>query len=124
MVFGKIEDVFAKARANEYFRQVLVTGENTQVVIMSLMSGEEIGEETHDKEDQVLLCLEGEGEVIIEGEKSSYKTGDVVLVKHGTKHNFVNTGSTSMKIITTYSPPHHPDGTIHKTKEEAMNAGY
>ena len=59
MVFGKIEDVFAKARANEYFRQVLVTGENTQVVIMSLMSGEEIGEETHDKEDQVLLCLEG-----------------------------------------------------------------
>ncbi len=100
------------------------TGTHTQVVIMSIPAGGEIGEETHKDNDQVLYLVEGEGEVVLNEEKAVYKAGDLVLVRAGVKHNFINTGGSDLKIITTYAPPHHPDGTIHKTKEEADNAGY
>lgn len=121
---GYVQDVFSKAKANTYFRQVLETGKHTQVVIMSIPPGGEIGEEVHKDNDQVLLLIDGEGKVILNGEEATYKAGDIVLVNAGTRHNFVNTGSVDLKIVTTYSPPHHPAGTIHKTKEEADNAGY
>ena len=121
---GLIKGIASKARENTYFRQVLETGANTQVVIMSIPPGGEIGEEVHDKEDQVLYFVAGEGEVILEGEAQPIEEGDIVLVNKGTKHNFKNTGLEDLKIITTYSPPHHPTGTVHKTKEEADKAGY
>lgn len=121
---GHVVNILEKAKSNTYFRQVLETGTHTQVVIMSIPVGGEIGEETHSDNDQVLYLVAGEGEVILNDEKAQYKSGDLVLVRAGVKHNFINTGSTDLKIITTYAPPHHPDGTIHKTKEEADNAGY
>lgn len=121
---GVITDIIGKAKANTYFRQVLQSGKNTQIVIMSIPSGGEIGEETHTENDQVLLLIDGTGKVILNGEEFEYKAGDVVLVDAGVKHNFVNTGESDLKIITTYSPPHHPAGTIHKTKEEAEKAEY
>ncbi len=114
-----ISDIIAKAKTNADFRQVLENGTHTQIVIMSIPAGGEIGEETHTDNDQVLFLVEGEGKVILNGVESPYKTGDIVLVNAGTKHNFVNIGATDLKIITTYSPPHHPAGTVHKTKEEA-----
>lgn len=118
------QDIVNKAKANTFFRQVLDNGQHTQIVIMSIPPGGEIGEETHTDNDQVLFLLEGEGKVILNHEEQSYKSGDIVLVNAGTLHNFVNTGSVDLKIITTYSPPHHPAGTIHKTKEEAEKATY
>lgn len=121
---GLIKNINEKAKNNTYFRQVLETGKNTQIVIMSIPPGGEIGMEVHEKEDQVLYLLEGSGKVILQGEEENYKAGDIVLVRHGTNHNFINIGNTDLKIITTYSPPHHPQGTIHKTKEEADHAGY
>ncbi|OGY22640.1 MAG: cupin [Candidatus Woykebacteria bacterium GWB1_45_5] len=121
---GLIKGVAGKARENTDFRQVLETGANTQIVIMSIPPGGEIGEEVHDKEDQVLYFVAGSGEAILEGAAQPIEEGDIVLVHKGTKHNFKNTGLEDLKIITTYSPPHHPSGTIHKTKEEADNAGY
>jgi len=121
---GHITDAFGKAKANTFFRQVLETGKHTQVVIMSIPPGGEIGEETHTDNDQVLILVEGEGKVILDGQEAPYKAGDTVLVNAGVKHNFVNTGSIDLKIITTYAPPHHPAGTVHKTKEDADNAGY
>ncbi len=121
---GFIKNIKKQAEENTYFRQVLETGEHTQVVIMSILPGEEIGEEVHEKEDQVLYLISGSGECVLEGERQSYNTGDLVLVRAGTKHNFINTGSVDLKIITTYSPPHHPAGTIHKTKQDAENASY
>lgn len=121
---GFIKDIKGKAKENTYFRQVLETGEHTQVVIMSIPSQGEIGMEVHEKEDQVLYFVEGKGKAILNNEESEIEEGDIVLVRSGTQHNFINTSEEDLKIITTYSPPHHPDKTIHKTKEEADNAGY
>lgn len=119
-----MKNILQKAKNNTYFREVLDTGDNTQIVVMSIPKGGEIGEEVHPDNDQVLLLVEGQGETMLNDEKSSFDEGDIVLVRAGTKHNFVNRGEGDLKIITTYSPPHHPTGTINKTKEEADNAGY
>lgn len=108
-----------RALDNTYFRQVLVTGKNTQIVIMHIPAGGEIGEETHNENDQVLYLVSGHGTAYLDGEAFEYETGDIVLVPAGTRHNFVAAADQPLKIITTYSPPHHPDGTIHKTKADA-----
>ena len=108
----------ALARDNEYFRQVLETGEHAQLVVMTLAPGEEIGEETHEG-DQILFFVEGEGEAILEGQSSPVRSGDYVFVPAGTLHNFVNTGSEALRLLTTYAPPEHPHGTVHRTKAEA-----
>ncbi len=121
---GLISDISGKALTNDFFRQVLETGEHTQVVIMSIPAGGDIGMEVHKDNDQVLFLLEGSGKVVLNGEEAAYNAGDLVLVRAGTEHNFVNTGDKPLKIITTYSPPHHPAGTVHKTKEEAEKADY
>ncbi len=116
---GLIKDIKEKAKENTYFRQVLETGEHTQIVIMSIPPSGEIGMEVHEENDQVLYFVEGEGKAILNDEEETIQKGDIVLVRAGTNHNFINTGQDDLKIITTYSPPHHPEGTIHKTKEEA-----
>lgn len=113
------EDVLRLARENDNFRQVLFTTERSQLVLMSLKPGEEIGEEVHEGIDQVLVFTDGEGEAVIEGDRSSVRAGSTVVVPGGTRHNFVNTGAAPLKLFTVYTPPEHPDGTIHRTKEEA-----
>lgn len=120
---AKINDILNQCKQNTYFRHVLETGPNTQVVIMSIPPGGEIGEEVHEDNDQVLYLVDGAGDVILDGQKSGFNPGDLVLVRAGDRHNFVTKGEQPMKIITTYSPPHHPDGTIHKTKADADAAG-
>jgi mannose-6-phosphate isomerase-like protein (cupin superfamily) len=116
---GIVKGIEYQAKQNEYFRQVLITGEHTQVVIMSIPAGGEIGLEAHPDNDQVLYLVEGAGKVSLNGKESPFNAGDLVLVKAGVKHNFMTVGKAPMKIITTYSPPHHPAGTVHKTKAEA-----
>ena len=110
------------ALENTTFRTVLATSEHTQVVVMNVNPGEDIGKEIHTKEDQVLYLLSGRGVVYLNGQESEFKPGDCVLVPAGTEHNFTTTGEEPMKIITTYSPPHHPDGTFHVTKADAEEA--
>ena len=119
-----IKDITKKALDNTYFRQVLDTGKYTQVVIMSIPKGGEIGEEVHPDTDQVLFCVAGEGKTVLDGAEEPFLKNDLVLVKAGTKHNFINTCQDDLKIITSYSPPHHPEGTIHKSKKEADKAEY
>jgi mannose-6-phosphate isomerase-like protein (cupin superfamily) len=119
---GQIKNILQQAIDNDNFRQVLETGEHTQVVIMSIPPGGEIGEEVHEDNDQVLYLAAGTGQVVLDGQTSDFNTGDLVLVPAGTKHNFITKGDSPMKIITTYSPPHHPDGTVHKTKSAADSA--
>ncbi len=121
---GYIHDVLDKALENTYFRQVLETGEHTQIVVMSIAPEEEIGMETHKNNDQVLYFVQGEGRATLNGQETPFKKGDIFLVQAGTEHNFKNTGVQDLKIITAYSPPHHPQGTIHKTKDEAAKAEY
>ena len=113
------EDVLRLARANEDFRRVLYTAKRSQLVLMSVPAGEEIGEEVHEGIDQVLAFVEGEGEAVVEGARSRVGAGSVVVIPGGTRHNFITTGSSPLKLITVYSPPEHPDGTVHRTKAEA-----
>ena len=117
-----IKNIQEKALANETFRTVLATSPHTQVVIMNVNPGEDIGLETHDKEDQILLLISGQGKVLLNGVESDFMAGDCVIVPAGTEHNFTTVGDKPMKIITSYSPPHHPDGTVHKTKADAEAA--
>jgi len=121
---GYISDIKQKAKHNKFFREVLETGKHTQVVVMSIPPGGEIGEEVHPDTDQVLYLVNGAGKVVLDGIKHNFNKHDMVLVHAGTKHNFINTGEEDMKIITMYSPAHHPVGTIHRTKDDADKAGY
>ena len=105
---------------NKNFRKVLYTGKNSQLVLMSIKPKEEIGAETHPENDQFLRFEGGTGRVIIDDSKYSVKDGDAVVIPAGAKHNVVNTSATEeLKIYTIYSPPHHKDGIVRKTKEEA-----
>ncbi|HET7827319.1 MAG TPA: cupin domain-containing protein, partial [Candidatus Saccharimonadales bacterium] len=118
----QIKDIASKCAQNTYFRQVLATGPHSQVVIMNIKPGEDIGEETHPANDQILYLLSGSGQAVLDHQASDFAAGDLVLVPAGTLHNFINSGQADLKIITTYSPPNHPDGTVHKTKAEAAAA--
>ena len=105
---------------NRNFRKVIYTGKNSQLVLMSLKPKEEIGLETHPENDQFLRFEGGTGRVIVDDSKYTVKDGDAVVIPAGAKHNVVNTSATEeLKIYTIYSPPHHEDGTVHKTKEQA-----
>jgi mannose-6-phosphate isomerase-like protein (cupin superfamily) len=113
------EGFAAQARANDAFRRELLTGARSQLVAMAIPAGGEIGEEVHTDADQTLMFIEGEGEAILEGERTPVRPGDVVFVKAGTRHNFVNTGPGTLRLLTIYAPPEHAPGTVHFTKEEA-----
>ena len=112
------------AKENTFFRKVVYTGKHAQLVLMSIPPGGDIGEETHPDIDQILFFVKGKGEAIIEGKPAPLGKGDAVFVPAGTLHNFKNTGEEDLKLYTVYSPPQHPDGTIHETKEEAEKAEY
>lgn len=106
-------------KENNDFRHVLYTGEESQLVLMSLLSGEEIGEEVHEENDQFFRFEEGQGKVFINDTVYEVSDGDAVVVPKGAKHNVVNTGNVPLKLYTIYSPAHHKDGVIRGTKAEA-----
>ena len=118
---GPIEKATLK---NNYFRKVLFTGKYSQLVLMCLKPGEEIGNEVHPDVDQFFRIEEGDARFIFGGkEKHLVGDGDAVVVPAGTYHNVVNASSTKpLKLYTIYTPPNHPDGTVHKTKAEAEAA--
>jgi mannose-6-phosphate isomerase-like protein (cupin superfamily) len=120
---GRINNIKQLAIDNEFYRHVLATGPHTQVVVMSIPPGGEVGEETHPDNDQVLYLVEGRAKAVLGGAEQPFEAGDAVLVPAGTKHNFVAGSDAPLKIITTYAPPHHPDGLIHKTKAQADAEG-
>ncbi len=114
---GYITNIEKASLENDNFRKVLYTDKNIQLVLMSLLPGEEIGEEVHTV-DQFLRIEQGAGKAILEGVLQDIADGSSIVVPAGTKHNVVNTGTNSMKLYTLYTPPHHRDGVIHKTKAE------
>lgn len=117
------EDILKISKENSFFRKVLATGQHSQVVVMSIPPKGEIGNEVHEGVDQVLVCVEGEGEVVLDNkEVSAFLPGTLTFVPAGTWHNFLNTGNYDLKIFTIYSPPQHAPGTVHKTKAEADEA--
>ena len=118
---GYVINIEKKSLENEYFREVLFTGPRIQLVVMSLSPGEDIGLETHDDVDQFIRVEAGQGKAILNDEEYNLEDGSVVIIPAGTQHNIVNSSqSESLKLYTIYSPPEHPQGTIHKNKAEAV----
>jgi mannose-6-phosphate isomerase-like protein (cupin superfamily) len=113
------DDIVARAQQNEAFRREVITGEHSQVVLMTIPPGGEIGEEVHHNVDQVLVFVEGDGEAVLAGEISPVRANSLAFVPAGTRHNFRNTGPTALRLFTVYAPPEHPAGTVHQTKADA-----
>jgi mannose-6-phosphate isomerase-like protein (cupin superfamily) len=110
------------AAKNDFFRAVRFTGRHTQVVVMTLQPGEDIGAEVHPDNDQVLIFTEGTARADVGGEQQDVAAGDLVVVPAGTQHNFTNTGSGALRLITVYGPPDHAPDTVHRTKVDAEKA--
>jgi len=105
---------------NNNFRKVLYTGKHCQLVLMTLQPKQEIGLETHTENDQFFRFENGEGKCVIDGHEYLVGDGVAVIVPAGAQHNIINTSATEgLKLYTIYSPPHHKDGIIRKTKQEA-----
>jgi mannose-6-phosphate isomerase-like protein (cupin superfamily) len=118
---GYLINIETKSLENEYFREVLFTGTHSQLVVMSLAPGEDIGLETHDDVDQFIRVEDGQGKAFLNGEEHDLEDGSAVVIPAGTQHNIINSSqSESLKLYTIYSPPEHPQGTIHKNKAEAL----
>ncbi len=115
--FGHIEDL---TKTNTDFRRVLYTGGHSQLVLMSLKPGEDIGMEIHEENDQFFRFEAGQGKVIINETEYSVKDGDAIFVPSGAQHNVINTGQEDLKLYTIYSPAHHKDGIVRSTKAEAL----
>jgi mannose-6-phosphate isomerase-like protein (cupin superfamily) len=115
---GFVQNIEDLAVSNGNFRQVLYTGHHSQLVLMSLRAGEEIGEEVHTL-DQFFRVEQGTGEAVLDGHRTMIKAGFAVVVPAGAKHNIINTGREPLKLYTVYSPPNHRDGVVHRTRAEA-----
>jgi mannose-6-phosphate isomerase-like protein (cupin superfamily) len=103
------------------FRRVLFTGAHTQVVAMSIAAGEDIGDEVH-RVDQCFFFVDGKGQSVVSGQTTKVEKDEVLCVPAGLRHNIRNTGSEPLKLYTIYSPPQHPAGTVHHTKQDAQRA--
>ena len=116
---GFVTDIEKDTKDNTNFRKVLYTGKYSQLVLMDLKPGEDIGVETHETVDQFFRIDDGSGKVIINGKEHDLKDGSAFVIPSGTEHNVV-AGDSGLKLYTVYSPPNHADGKIHKTKEDAV----
>lgn len=105
---------------NDHFREVLYTAKNSQLVVMTLQPGDEIGLERHEGHDQFIRVEAGDGVAILDGERHALSDGVAVVIPSGTEHNVINTSTTTaLRLYTLYSPPEHPPGTVHRTKADA-----
>jgi mannose-6-phosphate isomerase-like protein (cupin superfamily) len=127
-MLGWIGDIEQATLDNETFRTVLFTGDHTQLTVMRLAPGEDIGREAHPHLDQFLRIERGKGRVELgateEQIDETHGVGDdwAVIVPAGVWHNIVNTGTGELKLYSLYSPPEHPAGTVHRTKDDAEAA--
>jgi mannose-6-phosphate isomerase-like protein (cupin superfamily) len=112
------QNIIELTKQNTNFRTVVATGEHSQIVLMSIPPKGEIGLEKHTV-DQILIFVEGDGESILNNERSPVKQNHLVFVPAGTMHNFVNTGTRDLKLFTIYAPPEHKSGIVRTTKAEA-----
>ena len=112
-------DLAAIARRNEDFRRVLHTDQRSQLVLMSIAPGTDIGPETHGSIEQTLFFVSGRGLAVVGGKRFAVHKGTVVVVPPGTRHDFINTGRVPLKLYTTYVPPAHIRGRVHRTKADA-----
>ncbi len=110
-----VENIFAAARKNDAFRRVLCTGSSSQVVLMTIPVGQDIGMEVH-KVDQTLVFVDGKATAILNGESAPVGIGSIAFVPKGTQHNFVNAGQVPLRLFTIYAPPNEVPGIVQETK--------
>ena len=115
---GFVQNIEDLAVSNDNFRQVLYTAKHSQLELMSLKAGEEIGAEVHQL-DQFFRVEQGTGEVVLDGHRTLIKAGFAVVVPAGTLHNITNTEPEPLKLYTVYSPPNHRDGVVYQTRADA-----
>ena len=113
---GYSSNIEEETVGNSFFRKVLYTGPNMQLVVMTLQPGEDIGMEVHDGHDQFFRVEQGEVVVFIDGEEITVKEDEVAIVPAGKQHNVTNQSETVAKLYTIYAPPEHPDGRVNETK--------
>lgn len=117
---GYVQNIQKLVNDNEDFRHVVYTSKHSQLVLMTLQPGEEIGLEVHDENDQYFRFESGEGRVVIDGNEYAVAAGFVALVPAGSQHNIINTSqSDTLRLLTMYMPPHHKDGIVRASKQEA-----
>jgi mannose-6-phosphate isomerase-like protein (cupin superfamily) len=114
---GYLTDIEKETRANDDYRRVLYTARHSQLVLMSIEPGDEIGEETHEL-DQFIRIEAGEGKAVLDGTEHALKDGMALVIPEGTRHNVINTGDQPLKLYSVYSPPEHKDGTVHRAKAD------
>ena len=114
-----ITNIVKKTTENNNFRDVIFTGEKSQLVVMNIPAGGEIGEETHAHVEQTIFIWSGSAKAVLNGQETEMNAGEVVIVTPGTKHNAINTGAGELKVYTVYAPANHIDGVIHVTKADA-----
>lgn len=114
---GYIINIEKETLENENYRRILYTAKNSQLVVMSLRPGEEIGEEVHEL-DQFIRIEEGEAKAVLDGVEHVMEDDYAVVISAGMKHNIINTGEGALKLYTIYSPPEHKDGVVQKTKAD------
>jgi len=116
---GFVINLEDETRKNENFRQVLFTASHSQLVLMSLKPGEDIGTETHEV-DQFIRIEDGRGKFIINSKEYEVTDGWAAVIPAGSEHNLINMGEEMMKLYTVYSPAEHANRTVHKTKGDAL----
>jgi mannose-6-phosphate isomerase-like protein (cupin superfamily) len=116
---GYIKNIEEATLSNKNFRKVEYTGKYSQLVLMTLKPGEDIGEEVHEGHDQFFRIDAGKGKVLIDDNEYEVEDGFAAIVPSGANHNVTNTGEEDLKLYTIYSPAEHKDGTVHPTKDEA-----
>lgn len=120
---GYVDNIEDRTEENKSFRKVLYTGKYMQLVVMTLRPGEDIGEEIHDNVDQFFRIEEGCAKVLIDDQEYTVKEDMVIIVPAGALHNIINESPDELlQLYTIYTPPNHPEGTEHVTREEAMLA--
>ena len=117
---GYVVDIEKVTKENKNFRKVLYTAKNSQLVVMSLRPGEEIGEEVHEL-DQFIRIEKGKGKAVLDGVEHKIEDDYAIVIPAGARHNIINTSKDKeMKLYTIYSPPEHRGGVVHKTKDDAI----
>ena len=115
-----VDNIEKATLENENFRKVLFTAAHSQLVVMTLQPGEDIGTETHPEHDQFIRIEEGAGKAVLDGQEYEIPDDWAVVIPAGVEHNIINTGEGKMKLYTIYSPQEHKHGTIHETKADAL----
>ena len=119
MTTGYVTNIERDTLSNEDYRRVVFTGRNAQLVLMNLRPGEEIGQEVHEGHDQFIRVEGGRGVAILAGKEHTLTDGIALVIPAGVEHNVINTSADSpLRLYTLYSPPEHPDGTVHRTKRD------